>query len=549
MNFFDKLQFVIEKLNENIYEREDIIKFALLALFSGENMFLLGPPGVAKSLISRKIKYVIKNATYFEHLMTQYTLPEEVFGPISLPKLKQGLYEREINGYLPTSEVAFLDEIWKSSSSILNTLLVIINEKKFKQGAKEIDVPLQILISASNELPEDESLKALWDRFLIRIYVEPIKDREAFYKFLQQDNSQLYLDNIPEEYKFTKQEIQAVRKKINEIQLDHNVISLIEKIKDKFKQRNQENSILPAIEVSDRRWGKIINVLKTYALLNKRSKVSIMDCMILPYMVWNTVEEIEEIKQIIQNTILEELKEKNQHLNKIYKDSEFLENIINIFEKTEKDKLSKEIEYKTFQFPIISETFDRIYEKEYYCLKPENSEEAEFYISVNDIDFKRLSSINKTKKINVCEIRPLFNGKEKVYFEVPYTACIEYFNEKTKQIQINLIDYKVSFLCKIDTKNKYYVNSNVWKEIINNYIKKDKEQIKKIILSDKTKYYDLILSKFNDIIKSNYPILLFDFQHKMFKNFINELNKAIQITKIRAGLIYKFIFQSKGVYK
>lgn len=190
-----KLATLLAQLNEGLVERDEAMKLALLSLLAGENILLVGPPGTAKSLISRQVAKVLKDddkegASHFEYLLTKFSTPEEIFGPLSISKLKEDRFERNTSGYLPSVQVAFLDEIFKASSSILNALLTILNERIYHNGALVQKVPLRSLIAASNELPTgQEELGALYDRFLLRSFVDYVSE-DNLHKLFTLGNSE-----------------------------------------------------------------------------------------------------------------------------------------------------------------------------------------------------------------------------------------------------------------------------------------------------------------------------------------------------------------------
>ncbi|MDR3337586.1 MAG: AAA family ATPase, partial [Treponema sp.] len=182
-----RIRKLLQGLTAGIYEKDRVLALALLSSIAGESIFLLGPSGVAKSLVARRLKYAYKEAKVFEYLMSRFSTPDELFGPLKISELKNNdKYERNIDKYLPTATVVFLDEIWKAGPSIQNALLTVINEKLFRNGEYEIKVPMKALISASNELPsKNEGLEALWDRFLIRVTVGSIQDKQKFHEMTE----------------------------------------------------------------------------------------------------------------------------------------------------------------------------------------------------------------------------------------------------------------------------------------------------------------------------------------------------------------------------
>ncbi len=311
----NRINRILSKLNIGLYEREEVVQLSVLSAMAGESLFLLGPPGVAKSLVARRLKYVFKAGTAFEYLMSRFSTPDEIFGPISITQLKNhDKYERLIDNYLPDADVVFLDEIWKAGPSIQNTLLTVLNEKVFRNGQQEISIKLKALVAASNELPaQGEGLEALWDRFLVRTVVEGIQAPEHFAHYLQTNHNQ-YQDYLAAEDKVTVEEYAEWGKQINEVTLGEDVLNVVQVVRQKISEYNQQISDQQAnttvqpetaapLYVSDRRWLKVIKLLKTSAFLNERGAIDLMDCFLMVHCLWDHPNQIETVKEIVTDTI------------------------------------------------------------------------------------------------------------------------------------------------------------------------------------------------------------------------------------------------------
>jgi MoxR-like ATPase len=298
----ERIKTLLTRLNTGIYEKEQVMALALLSSIAGESIFLLGPPGVAKSLIARRLKYAYKDAKVFEYLMSRFSTPDEIFGPVAISKLKIDKYERIVENYLPSADVVFLDEIWKAGPSIQNALLTILNEKIFRNGEKEIRVPMKALISASNELPaKDQGLEALWDRFLVRLIVEGIEGREQFNTMITMPQN-LFDENV--DGGITVNEYEDWSKKIDQIAIPENVSNIIHVIRNKIELHNQnEENVEKQIYVSDRRWRKIVRLMRTSAFVNDRSEVDLMDCFLIKHCIWDEEDKIQTVSGFVNDAI------------------------------------------------------------------------------------------------------------------------------------------------------------------------------------------------------------------------------------------------------
>ena len=295
-----RIAHLIADLQKGIYEKETETSMALLAALAGENLLLLGPPGVAKSMVARRLKTAFAQATSFEYLMSRFSTPDELFGPVSIARLKtDDCYERTTTGYLPTADVVFLDEIWKAGPAIQNTLLTVMNEKLFRNGNREEQLPLKLLVAASNELPaKGEGLEALWDRFLIRLVCSNIKEEAVFRQMLCEQESDV-LPPVPQvsiqqaEYKQWQQEAQS-------LPLSPALLNVISLIRQSLQRVTPEGSDLPrSIYISDRRWKHIARLLRTSAYLQDRPEADVEDMLPLYHCLWNEPEEIATVRRIV----------------------------------------------------------------------------------------------------------------------------------------------------------------------------------------------------------------------------------------------------------
>lgn len=296
----EKIEKNLEILNSGLVGKEKVMKLGLLSILSGENMILVGPPGTAKSEISRRLREILADTdseTYFEYLFTKFTTPEEIFGPLSIKQLQNDKFERNTEGYMPSSRIVFLDEIFKANSSILNTLLTILNERVFHNGLKREKTPLISLIGASNELPfENDELTALYDRFLIRAVVGYVSDDEIE-ELLDIKETDM---EIPAEIKFIESDLNEIKSESEKVRVTSGIKRTIMQIRQEYNKIFAEDN---HEIISDRKLVKMVKLLKVSAYLNGRDKVDFSDLMLLTNCLWNNPENIEKVTKLVLEAV------------------------------------------------------------------------------------------------------------------------------------------------------------------------------------------------------------------------------------------------------
>lgn len=266
----DRLACLLEALEGGLVERRRELRMALLAALAAEHTLLVGPPGTAKSELARRLQRAFGNVRYFERLLTRFTVPEELFGPLSISALEQDRYERHVAGFLPDASIAFIDEVFKANSAILNALLTLLNEREFDNGAGRIACPLISVIGATNEVPEDEVGEAFLDRFLMLVPVAPVS-AEGFLLLLGMESDS---DDRVEAEPLSVGEREALAEFAGRVVLEPQVVALLGALRAWMNEQGRY--------VSDRRWVKIVHVLRTAAASEGRFTVNCWDLGMLP---------------------------------------------------------------------------------------------------------------------------------------------------------------------------------------------------------------------------------------------------------------------------
>jgi MoxR-like ATPase len=291
-------------LEERFLGKDEVIRLLLVAVIAGEHAVLIGPPGTAKSALIRTFARLM-HARYFEYLLTRFTEPNEIFGPVDIGAFREGRYERRTEGMLPDAEIVFLDEVFKSNSAILNALLTLLNERRYASGGQVIHCPLLSAFGASNEVPGDETLTAIYDRFILRIRNENL-DAYHFQDLLQK-GLELELFQASERYPSqagqppmqplvaARELAELQRGLLQRTRFDEEFFSLYKGLVFQIRAEG--------VSLSDRRVVKLLKLFAASAYLDGRAQPNAGDLFVLKH-VWNS-EDQAQILEAIATPVLE----------------------------------------------------------------------------------------------------------------------------------------------------------------------------------------------------------------------------------------------------
>jgi MoxR-like ATPase len=265
-------------------ERSTVIDGMIASIVARKHALLIGPPGTAKSAMARYLAKAF-GSSYFEWLLTKFSTPDEIFGPISLKALEQDRFSRVVAGKLPEAEIAFLDEIFKSNSAILNSILTLANERVFHNDGVAVQCPLVTMFGASNELPEGKELEALFDRFLLRFQVEYLIRPSNFRSIVtasDPDQPSVYL---------TAQELSEAQTDAAQVQVGADTVEALLTIRDQLKAEG--------IVASDRRWKHSLQLVQASAYLDGGTETCPEDLQILADVLWREPKDRPLITKIL----------------------------------------------------------------------------------------------------------------------------------------------------------------------------------------------------------------------------------------------------------
>ena len=288
----ERLRLVASTLERQFLGKDEIIRLLLIAVVAGEHCVLLGPPGTAKSALIRSLAELMQ-ARYFEYLLTRFTEPNEIFGPVDIAAFREGKYRRNTTGMLPEAEVVFLDEVFKSNSAILNALLTLLNERKYTSGGQVIRCPLISVFAASNEVPGDETLNAIFDRFLLRVRSDNL-DAYHFSELLQRGIAhevRQMSGQVPEPLLSARELVDMGRSFGQRMNFSDAFLSAYKGLVFQIRAEG--------ISLSDRRVVKMLKLFAASAFIEGRPAADPSDFFVLKH-VWNNEDQADILEGVVQ---------------------------------------------------------------------------------------------------------------------------------------------------------------------------------------------------------------------------------------------------------
>lgn len=301
MDLREKFTRIESELNGEYLEREDVIRVALITLIAGENCALIGPPGVGKTSVldalTRRLEYP-GNRGLFQTILGETSTPEMVVGPISVAGLQQDRYVRKSDGYLPTSVVGFLDEVFRAPGPTLGVLLPILNERRVSVEGRWEPVATEAVFMAANSIPQEESLMAMWDRVTLRLIVKGVRSHDSLAKILgtawREGGDRMSTNAAKSPTTITLDELHAARTEATKVDASDLVPTML---------RIHEDLKTQGLEFSERRLKWAGPIVKVEAYLNGHAVADGEDMMVLEHVLWNTPEDQPIIRRAISHVV------------------------------------------------------------------------------------------------------------------------------------------------------------------------------------------------------------------------------------------------------
>ncbi|MFO0660583.1 MAG: AAA family ATPase [Polyangiaceae bacterium] len=287
-----RLRRIGQALEQQFLGKDEVIRLLLISVVAGEHALLIGPPGTAKSALIRSLAKML-DARYFEYLLTRFTEPNEIFGPVDIRAFREGAYKRRIERMLPDSEIVFLDEVFKSNSAILNSLLTLLNERTYTVGTEVLSCPLISVFGASNEVPSDDTMLAIFDRFLLRIRSDNL-DAYHFTELLERgialEVAQLTQQAV--ETPVTAAELHTLRASFgSRLRFEPSFLGAYKGLVFQIRAEG--------VTLSDRRVVKMLKLFAASAFLDGRDTPNASDFFLLKH-IWNNEDQASVINAIVQ---------------------------------------------------------------------------------------------------------------------------------------------------------------------------------------------------------------------------------------------------------